>query len=483
LALRQRSLVLRGRLSPTIALRSSLSDAALVLHGPARARLTRWPTACSGKHPLTACVSGDILVRSLVVRGFQLFWRPWMNLIRCGATLVVSAVTLVSSQVLHGQEVKAGGTGTIVLRGFVSASFFAQDALFGLGNGQKAQFVQEDLEEDEWWHGGDARSTRLTLAFEGAKVTGEWRPNAVAEIDFFGPFASSGNFGDEQPLPRLRLAYGELTNGRTTLRLGQDWALTWGNVPVSTSHLGSPLGWGTGGFIGWRFLGAQLHHTLTRADAPITVQLKLGVFKGSWSDEPGAVPGAVPAEDDGPSAGEAGTPQLEARLDLGGRIAETGNWALYLAGHYDRKDLDGAGVDFPTTSDLESWAVEAGARLAPTRFTLHGNAYYGRAMGHHFGNIIQFRDVEGWGAWVQAGFNVTSRWSVWGFAGTDDPDDTDDEGLPLARKNSVQLVPMLRYQTGPLAFGLEWLHSKTEWFEAPVQRTGNQIILSALYAF
>jgi hypothetical protein len=104
-------------------------------------------------------------------------------------------------------------------------------------------------------------------------------------------------------------------------------------------------------------------------------------------------------------------------------------------------------------------------------------------MGHQFGNIIQFRAVEGWGAWAQAGLDLTSRWSVWAFAGTDDPDDTDSAGLPLERTNSVQLVPMLRYQTGPLALGLEWLHSRTEWSAAPVERTGNQFILSALYAF
>ena len=406
-----------------------------------------------------------------------------MNPVRFAVTVSVFAATFLIRSALHAQEVRAGGAGTIVLRGFVSASFFAQDALFGLGNGQKAQFVEDELEEDGWWHGGDARSTRLTLAFAGTEVTGRWRPNALAEFDFFGPFASGGNFGDEQPLPRLRLAYGELTNGRTTFRLGQDWSLMWGNVPVSTSHLGSPLGWGTGGLIGWRFLGAQLHHTLSRTDAPTTVQLKLGVFEGSW-DEPNTAPaGAVPSGDDGPSAGEAGTPQLEARLDVSGRAGAGGTWALYVAGHYDRKDLDGAGADLPEIEDLTSWAAEAGARIAPGSFTLQGNAYYGKAMGHQFGNIIQFRAVEGWGAWAQAGLELTSRWSVWAFAGADDPDDTDSDGLPLDRTNSVQLVPMLRYQTGPLALGLEWLHSRTEWSAAPVERTGNQFILSALYAF
>lgn len=382
------------------------------------------------------------------------------------------------------QDVEPGGRETITIRGILGASFYMQDALFGLGNGQKAQFVAEEMEDDAWWHGGDARNVRLTLAFAGPEVLTDWRANAMVELDFFGPFASGGNFGDEQPLPRLRHAWAELTNGRTAVRFGQDFALTWGNLPVSTSHIGFPLGWGTGGLIGWRFLGLQLHHMLTAPDAATTAQVKLGVFKNSWSDEPSPPPpGAVPSADDGPSAGEAGLPQLEARVDLAGRVGADGTWGAYVVGHYDSKDLDGAGVDDDAIDDLASWAAEGGARVALGRLTVHGNAWLGQAMGHHFGNIIQFRDVGGWGAWAQAGVNLTERWSVWGYAGTDDPDDEDEDGVPLERQRSVQLVPMVRYQLPQLAFGLEWLHSRTDWFEAPVERRGNQVIFSGVYTF
>ncbi|MGQ0814857.1 MAG: hypothetical protein ACT4O1_10385 [Gemmatimonadota bacterium] len=409
---------------------------------------------------------------------------------RAVAVALFAALALLGRKAI-AQEVKPGGREAITIRGILSASFFMQDAIFGLGNGQKAQFVQEAFEEDKWWHGGDARNMRLTLAFAGPEVTGNWKANATFEMDFFGPFASGGNFGDEQPLPRLRLAFADLTNGRTTFRVGQDWALTLGNIPVSTSHIGFPLGWGTGGFIGWRFLGLQLHHTLTRADAATTAQVKLGVYKGSWSDEPNPPPaGAVPSADDGPSAGESGLPQMEARFDLTGKAGEKGTWGAYAVGHYDRKDMDGAGEDDPDVADLSSWALEGGARVASGRFTLHGNAYVGKAMGHHFANIIQFRDVKGWGAWAQLGFNVTKRWSVWGWAGTDNPDNEDESGRALDRTESVQYVPMLRFQSGQLAFGLEWLHSKTDWVvdvalptQREEQRSGNQLIFSAVYTF
>ena len=383
----------------------------------------------------------------------------------------------------HAQEIKIGGRESLTIRGILSASFFVQDALFGLGNGQKAQYVVDELADDAWWHGGDVRNMRITLAFAGPEVSDDWRANAYFEMDFFGPFAAGGNFGDEQPLPRLRSAWAELSSGRTTFRVGQDFSLTWGNVPVSTSHIGFPPGWGTGGLIGWRFLSVQMHHLLTAPDAATTAQVKLGVYQNSWSDEPNPPPpGAVPAADNGPSAGEAGTPQLEGRLDFTGKAGDSGTWGAYLVGHYDAKDLDGAGVD-TTAENLTSWAAEAGARFASGRFMLHGNAWLGKSMGHHFGNIIQFRDVEGWGAWAQASFNFTSQWSLWGFAGTDNPDDEDENGIALERTSSVQFMPMLRFQSGQLAFGLEWLHSRTDWTIAPVERVGNQIIFSTVYTF
>ena len=170
-------------------------------------------------------------------------------------------------------------------------------------------------------------------------------------------------------------------------------------------------------------------------------------------------------------------------MDVSGKAGERGTWGAYVVGHYDQKDLDRAGTADADSADLTSWAAQAGARISSGRLTLHGNAWVGRAMGHHFGNIIQFRDVQGWGAWAQAGLNLTNRLSVWGFIGTDDPDDTDENGVALERTRSMQVVPMVRLQFEQLAFGAEWLHSKTDWTAAPTERTGNQLIFSTVYNF
>jgi hypothetical protein len=384
---------------------------------------------------------------------------------------------LVPRTAIHTQEVKLGTDASLTIRGILSGTLFVQDSRFGLGNGQQANFVTEELEG--WWHGGDVRNMRLTFEFRGPEIAGSnWRANANFEADLFGGFNGAGNFGDEQPLPRLRLAYADLTNGRTTIRIGQAWALTLGNIPVSTSHIGFPLGWGSGGFIGWRFPGIFLIQNLSPADARTKMQLQFAMMRGSWVDEQTA---------DQPSAGEAGTPQFEARLNVDGQI-EGGTWGFYAVGHWDQKDLNNVrpeGAPEPEENDLDSWALQAGARYQSGAFTLHGNAYTGQAMAHHFAHIIQFGDIAGWGAWAQAGIDVTNRWSLWLYGGTDNPDD-EEVGGANDRLGSVLLVPMLRFRLGGYQFGLEWLYNRTEYRlegGSTEDRTGNQFALSARYDF
>src|SRR5882762_9501835 len=142
----------------------------------------------------------------------------------------LAAVVVLPASAL-AQDVKTSQGINITFRGIVDATFFAQDADFGIGTGQRANYVL--VERPHWIHGGDARNTRLSVALAGPEVSKGWRGNATVELDFFGAFAGAPSaFADEQPQPRLRLAYADLTNGRTTLRIGQDWDLLFGNVPV-----------------------------------------------------------------------------------------------------------------------------------------------------------------------------------------------------------------------------------------------------------
>lgn len=376
---------------------------------------------------------------------------------------------------VKAQSLQLGNDVSLSLSGIISASLYLSWARFGLGEGQQANFVASELEDG--FHGADVRNTRLAARLTGPEFSGNWRASAVVEGDMFGGFNGAGAFGDEQPVPRLRLAYAQVSNGRTTFRVGQDWSLLLGNIPVSVSHIGFPLGWGSGGFIGWRFPGIFFDQALSASDARTKATLRLAVLKNSWVDE---------ATADQPSAGEAGTPQLEARLNLEGNL-DPGTWGAYVAAHWDEKDLNNvtpAGTPEPPDDNLSSTAFEAGARVQTGALTIHGNAYTGKAMGHHFAHIVQFGDIQGWGAWGQAGLDLTSRWSVWLYYGVDNPDDDDVTGSN-ERLQSALLSPMLRFKVGPYSTGLEWLHS---WVDYRVgggteERTGSMFLYSVRFDF
>ena len=202
-------------------------------------------------------------------------------------------------------------------------------------------------------------------------------------------------------------------------------------------------------------------------------------MRGSWSDEP---------TPDQPSAGEAGTPQLEAALNLDGRFSR-GSWSGYVVGHWDRKDLNGVreeGSPEPPENNLDSWAVEGGFRVQSGIITLHGNAYNGKAMGHQFAHVIQFGDIEGWGAWAQIGLDFTRRWGLWAYYGIDDPDDEDVRASGTDRVSSWLFVPMLRFKSGPYSLGLEWLYNRTNYSITSAtsqERQGNQIAFSTRFDF
>jgi len=395
------------------------------------------------------------------------------------STLAFASLLCLPLSTISGQhEVKLGSDVTLTMGGILSATLFAQDARFSLANGQQAEFVQSELAG--WWHGGDVRNTRLTFGLRGPEIgNSNWRTNATFEVDFFAAFNGTGNFADEQPTPRLRVAYADLTNGNTTLRIGQAWSLTTGIMPTSVTHIAFPLGWGSGGFVGWRFPGIFLIQSLTDKSSPVTARLSLAAMRGSWSDEP---------TPDQPSAGEAGSPQLEGALNIDGKF-RAGTWSAYAVGHWDRKNLNGVrarGTPKPADNNLDSHMFEGGLRVQSGVITLQGNAYSGKAMAHQFAHIIQFGDIQGWGAWAQAGIDITRRVGVWVYYGTDDPDDDDIRGTGNDRLNSWLFSPMLRYKAGPYSLGLEWMYNRTEYVVGPTtstERKGSQIALSTRFDF
>jgi len=398
---------------------------------------------------------------------------------RVGRGIATGILTLTMVWASHAaaQNVTAKGSETISINGFIGATIYAQDDSFAFGNGQSALFPTNDSQDDPWFIDGDIRHTRVTLTMQALK--GEnWSNSGVLELDFFGGYNGGGAFSDEQPIPRLRLAYADFVYGNTRLRLGQAWSPLLGNVPVSLTHVAFPLGYGSAGLIGWRFPGLFVYHTINDM-----IEVQFAAMRGSWDDGAGAATTTAGNN----AAASSMIPQLQARVNVKGKIGDDMKWSAYVVGHYDRKDLSGTGD--ATENNLDGYAAQFGAKVEAKLFMVQGNIYYGHAIGQNFGNLTQFGDISGWGGWLQVGVNPTDKFSAFLFAGMADPKNSDLDPAVFGvdtRVKGTTIAALLRYKLGSAFIGLEYTHGESEKRLLAGGKNivvGNQIALSAMYKF
>ena len=140
-----------------------------------------------------------------------------------GLTVAVASILWAAApaaaQQPAGQVVKLGEGETLTITGFISATLFTNRNKFGaFGQGQNAEYAAQVADTtDRFFTDGDVRNTRINFTFNAGPVLGKWSPRGVLEADFFGQQGALP-FGDEQPQLRVRFAYADLTNGRTTIR-------------------------------------------------------------------------------------------------------------------------------------------------------------------------------------------------------------------------------------------------------------------------
>src|SRR5437588_4448267 len=396
------------------------------------------------------------------------------------AVLVLGSARAASAQ----QVVKLGEGETLTISGFINGTLFNDIGFFSsFGQGQNAEIaaapgvaLTSQPGVDRGIFDGDARNPRLNFTFTAPPVLGKWAPRATIEADFFGAFNGVPPFGDEQSQFRIRHAFVDLSNGRTTLRIGQYWAPLFGEtaafIPVSVTHIAFPVGLGTS-MIGWRFPGVFLFHDLTPT-SPLKLQLEVAALKGS------GVPASGRDSNNAIGSGEAsGLPQVETRLNAARKFANA-SWSGFVAYHLDWKDINGTGVP---GSNITDWGVETGQYIAVSSFTLHGSFYYGKGLGSQFGMITQFQpEIRGWGAWAQAGYDFTPHWSVWADYGIDQPDYArfnTETGGTLARQLTHTGSALLRFRAGRYAAGLEYFRNVTRWNTGVT--SADQYALSVLY--
>lgn len=373
---------------------------------------------------------------------------------------------------------------SVALHGFISATAFDQSKSFTYGNGQNAEYPVPGSSGS--LSGVDVRNTRFWLDFSGAKFAGDWTGGGRIEMDFFGGYNGTGAYSQQQPIPRLRQAYMDLTNPDTgsTIRIGQQWELMFplDNVSTSLSHIAFPLGFGTG-MIGWRFPGVVWMQDLNHGSSGPRWRLDLGAFEGSWNGPDGAVNNTNYL-----TAGNVGfRPQLEARLHV-----QDKDWLAYAVGHYSEIDLRGVSGTTPTPvqSTVKSVGYEVGGQWKPGPWVLKGLVYTGKGLGEIFGDMSQFGDIKDTGGYLQAGYNFTQHWSANAFYSMSKPN-TDDvirwmgngaTGLLRNRQSALNL----QYAAGAYELGIEWIYDKLDTTSNGVDRkttSGNQVSVSALYHF
>jgi len=371
------------------------------------------------------------------------------------------------------QNVIPGGDKTIKIKGFISATAFLQDQNFKFANGQNAEWVNTDYSTGKWIKGFDIRNTRMTFVFNGPDLKSKWKTGGIFEIDLFGGYNGTSVVSEQQPLFRLRLVYMDIIKGRLKLRFGQAWTPMFGTVPVSLTHVAFPLGYGSAGFIGWRFPGVYTYYSLNGNDSAIKIRFDAAIFNGAW--------GGPDNVNNYGTAGNFGLPQFETKLNLISRM-----WSLYFVAHYDRKNL--LGCDCDENNYLDGMAVEIGGKIKSNGFLLQGNGYYGENIGQQLGAMVQVQsgntDLSSFGGWVQLGYDITKNWSVFGFYGYEN---IDKEQALLAFENPRTKHKLMsfsvKYSVAPIGMALEYLNSKLTSGPDDKQSEGNQISFSTMYKF
>lgn len=211
--------------------------------------------------------------------------------------------------------------------------------------------------------------------------------------------------------------------------------------------------------------------------------------RNSWQDNvstcSAGLPPAVNCLPYGISFGEAGLPQIQARLLFSGGKEESPFphyaptvWQFHVVGHYDQKDLSGVGAvaTAPARDTMDTYAVEAGGKLKLGPVLIAANGWYGQNTGSVFGMMFQMQgpdklDVTGFGVWSQAGVSLTKNFSLWGFFGIDRPNKLEAINAGFGRLQNIQIAGMLAYVDGPLVITLEWFNVATTNYIAATAAT------------
>jgi hypothetical protein len=394
---------------------------------------------------------------------------------------MIAGLAAVFCASLNGRPAVAADEVKLEVHGFVSTSAYYQSTPDFLLNGQGPLMLLNGTNQAPTF-GADVRQSRLRFSASGLPVLGGAASSSVIEADFFN-LDGPGSYGQVSAVPRLRLAYMELNWGSTILRIGQDTELLRDIVPAGISRAAFPF-FGNG-MIGWREPGVGLFHTYDYGASKLEAAVQ--VLKSEWQSPSDF--GNSSLSDLNVDYGQlSGLPGLEARVKFNTETA-----TAYLVGHWNRV-ASSLSSQLPETAvgstiaqgtrDFDVLALKLGGKIKLSNITAQGEVFQGQNLGPLLGNLLQFptkNDVNEIGGWLQVGYDLGDRASIWATYGIDQPNGDDAASAGQARLENQLYGLSAQYKDGPILVGPEFYYVQTTF--AKNTANAQQYVISANYNF
>ena len=391
--------------------------------------------------------------------------------------ILLSAITSFAAEPIS-VTTKTGVTAT--LYGFASLNAAYEDSKSN--NGNLANYVnQSDItnENDGGWY-LTPNLTRIGFNLSSGSDSTYLKANGKIEIDFYG--GGSAN----NPNPRLRHGYGELSFGKTGFSI----------LGGQTSDVISPLITPT---LNAGVLNNSGDAGLRRAQLRLTEKIPVG--EGSV-DIAAAVVRTIGENQpyNSSSASETGTdadiPTFQGRIGIALPLwVDSKKAGLGVSGHYGQEeiDLDATGK----TKDIPTWSANVDLTLPITgAITLLGEGFIGEnldtyAAGIGRGFVANAEDpesvksIKAYGGWFALQGKLVQKLALNAGAGIDKLNRDDIEKVG-GREQNVSVFANASYSfTDAFSLGVEYLHVQTDYLVSGTVKEAdlNRYHLSATYAF
>jgi uncharacterized coiled-coil protein SlyX len=298
-----------------------------------------------------------------------------------------------------------------------------------------------------------ARETRLGFNI-GGPTFGDWKTTAKLESDFYGS-AISGGSGSL----RIRLAYIDMTNGQTAVRVGQDW------LPVSTLN------------------PATTNFTIMGYNGNLWNRVPQVTVRQKFSENVTGLVSAYRFRDTDDTENDLDVdllmPWVAAGLRFHGDPFGTGQTAsVAVQGAFRNGEVEGESV----TPSL----VSAEFVLPWQTVSLKGEVYYGKGLGAeylHRGGAFNLNGepIQTSGGFIQFGIRAAKPVRLNFGYGLDNPRDTDLVADEFFRKSTYLFGNAYYDFTSDLSMVVEGTQVKTTWSDGT--KDGFRLQSSLIFVF